>query len=387
MLLLLLSLCQEALCQESTDPPASAAHHLAQAQLFMRKRWYADAAEELRAALAAPGGGDNYMVYVAAAGVAFEIQDIEWAIEMAQGAAATAPSEAERQAAADLADSYAAQFGFLTVDAPYPGMASRLQLESTSLILDPELQRFINQVALRWRGKTALPVRIGLPVGSYLVNGQPVTLTAGGEHTLPLPMSALGSRALTALQVTRLEIAGGASALLGAQTSNLLPSLQLQLSLTQPIGPVLLGVLVEGGQASYIGERNILQDSSAWAAGVRLGYELQLASALSVRPSLLGRYSVTPGISLTCSGDPFAPVCGPGSAGDRFATGTAWHGGLELSVEHREAGRTTALGTGVKLAADRAFGSIPASGEGWDAVDPSWSAFGLRLLANLSLAF
>jgi len=81
-----------------------------------------------------------------------------------------------------------------------------------------------------------------------------------------------------------------------------------------------------------------------------------------------------------------------------YATGTAIAPGAELSIEYREAGRTTALGTGFKLGVDQAIGTIPDQTHAvvyddpnaqlsWTATDDRWSATGVRMLANVSFAF
>ncbi len=339
-------------------------HHINQARLFIRKGWH-DAAAELQAALVSPAGR-TFVVYELAGRVAWELQDIDTAIAMAEGAAATAPTPAQAEAARRLADSYRQQFGFLTITAPHPGMTSRLQLESTGLILSAELKEFINAATLRLKERTALPIRVGLPAGGYLINGQEVAVVAGSGVELELPMSAIGHRGFAALQVTRLEVAAGGGMLLGEAAEALLPAPILQLSLTQPVGPVLLGALIEASPVSYTDTQNrMVSGGPAWSLGGRLGRELYLASAISVRPSLIVRRGTITGLTdaLQVQGEPV----------DFTALGG------ELCVEYREAGRTTALGTGIKLSADRTWGEL---GDG-----VPYSAAGLRMLANLSVAF
>ena len=150
-------------------------HHINQARLFMRKGWMEDADAELRAALESPSG-QTFVVYELAGQVAWELLDIERAIEMAEGAAAVAPTAQQKAAAEQLALGYRQQFGFLTIDAPHEGMTSRLQLESTSLILSAELKEYTNALALKLKDRTPLPARIALPTGSYPVSYTHLTL-------------------------------------------------------------------------------------------------------------------------------------------------------------------------------------------------------------------
>ena len=360
-LLVFLLLAQTAQAGEDVD------HHINQATLFMRKGWHDDAATELRAALASEAGQQRLEVYELAADVAWELQDIDWAIEMADGAAALATTPSQRAAAEQLAASYRQQFGFLTIDGPHPGMTSRLQLESTSLILNPELKTFSNQVALRLKDNTALPIRVGVPVGSWLVNGEEIVVSAGAEAAVKLPMKAVGSRGLSRLQVTHLEIAGGGAVLLGEGTENLITGPLLQLSITQPIGPVLVGLIGEFAPSSYTDTRNaIVQADPNTAFGGRIGRELYLSGSVAIRPSLFAQRGSLTGLS-NADSEAWSEAIVTTSVGS------------ELSMEYREAGRTTALGTGVKLAVDRTWATLPD--------DTPFSSTGLRLLTNLSLAF
>lgn len=350
--------------------PASAGedieHHLNQAKLFMRKGWHGDAAAELRAALESPAG-QIFVVYELAGQAAWELQDIDTAIAMAEGAARTAPTDAQRAAAERLADSYRQQFGFLTISGPHLGMSSRLQLECTSLIISAELKDYTNQLSLQLKEQNALPVRVGLPAGTYEVNGESVSVGAGAESRLDLPMRAVGGRGLAALQVTRVEISLGGSAAFGDAASAILPGPLLQFSLTQPVGPVLLGVITEASSPRYINAQNlIVSDDRSWALGGRIGRELYLASAISVRPSVYVLHSKLSGLTHT-----------DGRLHDG-KDGAVSLGG-ELSLEYREAGRTTALGTGVKLSADRAWGRLEDSAP--------YAVTGVRMLTNISLAF
>ncbi|MEL6347551.1 MAG: hypothetical protein AAFV53_30870 [Myxococcota bacterium] len=358
--------------------------HLAQAKLYIKRKYYQDAAGELRKAIAA-GGDTRFDVCMTATGVAWEILDVEWATTMALAAADAAPSPEQAAAARQLAEGYTETFGFLTVDAPYPGMTTRIQLEAQGLLFDPELKRYVNAIALKWRDRHALPERVALPAGVYLVNGQSVTVTAAAEQSLRLPMSAVGTRGLNALQVTRLEGSLGIRAWNGLDVDNILPSFHAQVTLTQPIGPILLGAAAGTSSFSYVGENNRLIQGQLAPTGVgRVGKEFVLSGAFSVRPTLQFGVGWFPGIGLRCDGTSCSPASG--DAIDRYVNSVAYLGGGELLIEYREAGRTTAVGTGVKLVAEQAFGRLPASRDDWTAIERNWSATGFQMLANLSFA-
>lgn len=384
---------------ESTDSYQS---HLDQARFFARKRWYADAAAEIAAAIATPEGSRSYEAHALGAQIAWENGDIPLARTMAAAAVPLAPDPDTAALASALSDSLAYDFGLVHIEAPYPGMRSRLQLDVEGPVLDPEWKALINRVALRAREQTPLPATFGLPAGSYRVNGQPVVVPGGGEVTVALPMAALGARGLAALQVTRLELSAGVGVWLGARTHNLLPPARAQVSLTQPIGPLLVGFVGEADLAAFsTANHQTRLGEAALAAGLRVGAEVYLGGPLALRPSLGLRYAQIPGLALACDEVDATWVCGfdgpaSGPAHHLYTAGRAVVPSAEILLEYREAGRTTALGTGVKIAVDEAFGRLPASGEAtadgggtytWTAVDSAWSATGLSMMANFAITF
>lgn len=379
-------------------------HHLAQARAFVKNKWYADAALEVEAALALPEGRDSFDAHWLGAQVYYELVDIDRALPLAERAVALAPGDDARAQAEGFHTFLRDTFGWVEIDAPYPGVVSRLQVESTSVIFDADLKRLVNKVSLDLRERTPLPARVALPGGDYLVNGQVVTVVPGGTTDLRLAMDQLGARGIAALQVTRLEVAAGMSVLFGERVANLHPGGVGELALTQPVGPLLIGVLGQYDLRGYTAAQG--QDASspyAWSAGARVGTELILGGPLAVRPSMGVRYGMVPGIAFACTGDVGSLACVPPGDGEPdlsvYAVGRAVTPFVELSVEYREAGRTTALGTGVKAVVEQNLGTVdPSAGalvfddpDGtplqWDATPTTWSATGVRLLANLSIAF
>ena len=116
----------------------SAGHHLAQARQFAHNRWYGDAAEEIERGLAAPGGTAKFELHWLGAQIYYELNRVDRARELAVRAVDLAPTEAARDQATAFRDFLVTTFGSLTIAAPYPGMRSRLQLELTSMVLDPD---------------------------------------------------------------------------------------------------------------------------------------------------------------------------------------------------------------------------------------------------------
>ncbi|MCB9778158.1 MAG: hypothetical protein H6742_06315 [Alphaproteobacteria bacterium] len=406
-LLSLLLLLAPARAQDPADTASEQAvqDRLAQARLFARKGWYEDARAELDMALASATGDRSFDVHWLAAEVAWAMLDPLRAGEHAARAAELATDPRQQAAAQALADSYALGFGGVDLQPPHPGMVSRLQLEPASPQLDPELARYVDKLTLALRARTALPTRVGLPVGAYRINGQDVVVKAGQVETLPLPMRSLGARGLAALQVTRLELGVGVGVLAGAATDEIRPSPLAHLSLVQPVGPLLVGVMADGSLASWISRTGQANGPVATGlVGLRLGYEIPLGGPLAVRPAAVYRVGWQPGLPLACDAQGDSYVCqdasDPAAQQDRaalvYATGAAHRPGAELALDWREAGRTTALGLGVRVLVDHAIGQRPETGTArlsdgseitWTTADTRWQATGLQLLAATSIAF
>lgn len=380
---------------EAADDPG---FHLAQARQFAKNKWYADAAEEIEAGLAA-GGAQNFELHWLGAQIYYELGRMDRAAALATRAADLASTDAARDQAKGLRDFLVTTFGSLTIEAPYPGMRSRLQLEVTSLVLDPELKALINKTALSLREPTELPTTVWVPEGDYLVNGRAIHVNVGAGSRVALELKELGEQGLAALQVSRLEISLGISVPFGADVANLRAGGAAELAFTQPLGPILVGVLGSWDARTYAGgQGETVFDPLAGDLGLRVGRELVLGGPLAVRPSLGVRYGTTPGIPLRCDGgepsqcasdlsDAVYAVYAPGRTISPFA---------EVVVEYREAGRSTALGVGVKAVVAQAFGTTPRAGDArfsdgttlsYVGDGSPWSATVIRLYTNIDLAF
>lgn len=397
--LLPLLLASPAAAQATGD--AAFQSHLDQAAFFARKRWFEDASAEIALALETPEGRLSYEAHWLGARIALENLDVARSLELAETASRLAGDPEAAELAAAWAWNLRASFGFLRVSTSQPGVVSRLQVEPTSAILDPALKEFASKAALRWRDRTPLPATLALPAGSWLVNGQPAEVPAGQTSALELPLRVAGSGALAALQVTRLELAAGVGQWLGPRVANLLPAVRTQVSLTQPAGPLLLGLSAEAQLQGYdAADRQVHVEPYGWALGARVGAEVFLGGPLALRPNLTLRAAQVPGIALACDQGDAAWTCGfdegQAPAHHVYVAGRALVPGFELLVEHRESGRTTALGTGVKISVEQAIGRLPASGEAmdsegashpWETADRAWTATSLSMLANVALAF
>jgi|GEM_PF-1330206 len=385
---------------------------ISQAENFIRRGWTSDAIDELMLAIETDEGSRSYEAHSILARVLYDSRDAEGALHYAKIAERLAMNPTDEAEMSQLSSYIDSSFGILTVNPPYPGMTSFLQLESITPVLDPELREFIDEVAVRWSNSTLLPARIALPNGGYLVNGHEVRVTSGQEVEVDLPMGSIGSAGFAALQVSRLEVSTGTSVLISDRGRNLRPSFELQLGVTQPIGAWLIGGTIDWSLRGFsVAGTTTKSAPNALNTGVRIGRELMIGGPLAIQPSMGYRYGTMPGIALACdenSDDEGAgsytcvePVSGGNADLHVYEIARTHALYSEVSVSYRSAGRTTASGVGIKLVGEYFFGSIPDSGEanfanGDDGIefslsnpdrDSGVSGLNLRMLASFSFAF
>lgn len=396
---------------EATALPAdgsSSGYHLAQAKQFLKNKWYDDAAREIESAIASGGDGD-FEVNLLGAQVYYELAKMDRASALYKRAAQLAPNDTARDSALANADSLDQGWGQLTITAPYPGMRSRLQVDPVTSLIDPDQKRILNKITLQLHEQTALPVTVSLPVGEYLINGVAVQIDPAASATVPLEMRHLGAQGLAALQVSRLEVSPGVALLAGARTLNGPIAPNLEVAFTQPVGPVLLGLVADWTPRSYDTEAaELIFDPLGLAGGLRVGHEFAIGGPVALRPSLGVRYASVPGIELTCAWDDAthasATCDAPGSLATpaiaAYADGRAIAPYLEVAAEYRQGGRTTSLGVGVKAAVEEDLGHVAGDGtlsvRGADgtltsvpyvATTTAWTATALRLSATIDFAF
>jgi hypothetical protein len=383
---------------------AAVQHAMDQAKLFSRRGWVEDARAELEAAAATAAGAESAALWWALAGARLTLCDAEGAWLAAERAAALTEDEAARAEALAFAADLRGQHGVLTVSAPHDGMFSRLQLEPQSMLLNPEHKRCVQALSLAWTHGVSLPARVALPLGDYAVQGQTVTVGPNAESNLPLAMGQLGAKGFSALQVSRLELASGVSTLFGAQADHYAPSLELQVAFTQPVAGWLIGATVDWSVRSWVMvDAGPAGSARSVAGGVRLGRELMIGGPLALRPTLGYRYGVIPGVALGCvggSGEGLSCDTTPEATDDWavYASALAHIPTAELSMNYRRAGRTTALGLGVRAGVDLVLGAPQSPGQAKVTTrdltvaytahdDATFRAVGLRMLAEVSVAF
>jgi len=379
-------------------------HHVNQARLFVKKQWYEDAEAELEKAVRLDEGKADYDAWWLLAQVRYELLDAEGAAEAARRATELTRDPDQALEAQQLADWIDGTFGVVVIEAPYEAMTSRIQLERDSLLMDPDLKRFVDQMALGWTKPQPLPVRAALPAGDYLIQGYSVTVEPGlKETTLDLPMSALGSTGFAALQVTRAEVGLGAGLYIGERTEGLGPSMEMQIGVTQPLKGMLAGLVLDYSLRSYSVEGfGPVRHPATWTLGARVGKELMVSGPLAVRPMVGYRYGYLPGVPFECVEGAQVSCTPPGTLQVEpdvlvYAVGRAHIPFVEVSVDWRRAGRTTATGLGVRLVVDQAFGAVESPAEAqiqesgdtieYTTDDPGWTTTGFRMMANFSHAF
>lgn len=383
---------------------------ISQAKHFVKKGWHSDAVRELETAISDPTGRSSFEVHAMLAKIHYSLGDAQKAQQYALRAIELGTDPAAIQELNRFVKFLKENFGLLHLKPPYPGMQSTLTVESAFPILNPEIAEFYEAIREKWTQKTALPLSIGFPVGTYNINGMTIEVKAGKEASLHMNMDTLGASGLSALQVSRIEFSIGPAMFASKRASNLRPSLDAQFSISQPIGPWIVGAQFDYSFRSFSVEgEGIVADPFAYTAGLRFGREFLIGGPLAFRPSIGYRYGFLPGIPLACeSSDPLDPFAGPYVCRDPenadgvpdvkiYAIGRTHLPFAELSVDYRHSGRTTAMGLGVKLIVDQATGKIAqtavatvqASGEEieYTTDDNRFSGTSVRMLANFSFAF
>lgn len=372
-----------------------------QARFFLRREWYADAAGQLERAVATPDGRLDPEAWFLLAKVRYELADLDGARQAADRALVHSRTPEQTEQAHELLRWLTDQFGYVELVPPRPGMTALVDVQLQSVLFDPQLKLYFNKLLDRLERPLTLPGTLGLPTGTYTIQGQAVEVQAGERITLH-------PRVGGGLQDLELEVGLGITAWWGPATEHLLPAptvaVALSLPLTPapqgaPIGPLVAGVLAEWSpQPARSVDGSLFSSLSAWSAGARLGVELGATKPLVIRPSLGWRYVQLPGVELACDAADSGFTCQAGDAPVRrlyvYGTGTAHAPFAELAFLYLDRSRPSGLGGGVKLSGERAFGAV-ATGEAqardgtryaWTA-EGGWQAWGLRVLADLSYAF
>ena len=375
--------------------------YLDQARFFIRKGWYDDAVEQLVLAVNHPDGLVDPEAWYLLATVRYELLDVEGAREAADRAHTYSRDDDQLAQAAGFSAFVHEQLGVLEVQAPYPGLAARLDITLTSMLFDPNLQTFLERSQDRWKKKLVLPVRIGLPVGTYVINGQDVEVTPTGPNVVVIPSGQLGSKGPAVVKLAQAEIGVGVANWLGSDVANLRPSFDLQVGLSVPAGPLRVGGVFDWIPVHYDTFSGPDTNYLGGSLGAKLTWDVPRTVPVLIRPGIGYRFAMVPGIEVACVADGSGYVCGGAADTDLllYAVGLAHVPFAEITLGVLDSRRTADIGFGVKGVVEQAFGFLPAKGtavvleDGTSfeyETDPEhrlWSALGLRALVHLSVAF
>lgn len=371
---------------------------LDQARFYVKKGFWDDAVVELERVTDASEGRIDPEAWFLLAQARYQTGDLEGAQLAAQRSHSYARTDAQLQAAAGFEAYLVEQFGVVVVRAPYDGLVGTLDLTLTGTLFDPEQKVYFARVQKRVAAKQTLPVRLGLPIGTYRINGHDVEVAPGKPVELVLGPAEL-STGVT--QLARAEIGVGVGTWFGGDVEGLLPAVETQLALSQPVGPLVVGVMVDWSPRALADRAGALVwRPQGLAGGVRVGVEAR-GQRIVFRPSVGYRYALLPGIARGCArgDDVFSCVEGVGDADlVVYPTGGAHVPMIELALDWSDRSRKSAVGLGVKGVAEHAFGRLPADGEAVDGAgakydwtltdaDRPFSATGVRFLVHLSLGF
>lgn len=382
--------------------------HIDNAKLFIRKQYWQDALLELESAVALDDGRIDPEAWFMLATVRYELCDLEGARAAAARAHSYSRNDEQLQQASGLSAFLTEQFAVVEIRGPYSGLTARLDVELQSVLFDPNLKLYLAKLkSTRLDKKVMLPIRVGLPAGTYQINGRQLTLGPAEEAQLVLDSTDLGGSGPVGTQLAQAELGVGVGAWLAGQSlDHTLPAPTTQLAFSQPVGPVVAGLMVDWTPRPYHNANDDIDWSPwAWTGGARVGLELADTQPLVVRTSLGYRFGTVPGVELSCLTDPESRYrCTQAVDGDAadlkvYAVGRAHIPMVELSVDYLDRTRTSTVGVGVKVIAEEALGTLPANAQAnlpedggtisYEVLegDRTWTATGFRALLNLSLAF
>lgn len=379
----------------ATDPAEDYRGYVDQARFFLKKAWYADARAQLELAVASEDGRLDPEAWFLLAKVCYELGDLARAHHAADRALVNSRDPDQARQTHELLQFFAERFAFVTVEAPHDGIASFLDVELRSTILDPDLKAWLAKVDAALADPVVLPYTVGLPAGRYAINGVEVEVASGEHLAIEPPIRARAGRTL---QVVEVELGLGATTAIGREVAHLLPAPTTELSVGLPIGPVVLGAVADWQPQPYTTRVGaLLVAPPGWGAGARLGVEVPGTQPLVVRPSLAARWRRLPAFELACAGEPW--ICAPDAEVRQlyvYAPSGVLAAAVELAVVYQDRRRRSGLGAGAKVSSELWVGRLAPDGEavGEGAVAfvvpadaRGWRGGAVRVLATVSYAF
>jgi hypothetical protein len=351
---------------------------LAEARFSIKKHYWADARDMLDRYTATPDGRLDPEAWYLLAQVRYELLDLEGAGEAAERAHSYSRNDEELEQASSYAAFLRENFGIVHLKASHEGLAGSVKVELTTALLDPNVDAWFGREKKKLTTRQVLPIKFGLPSGTYKINGHEVTVNPGVSTEVELSASDIaGGGAL--LQLSRVEIGAGLGNWFGSRISNLLPSPRAEISVLQPIGPVVIGAEITGGARWFTDIEGATHTS--WqeiGAGLSVGVDIHGPHFL-LRPALGYRYSTIPGVELRCTHDGTGYTCDETGTAELmvYGVGRAHIPFGEVSLDWVNIKDRRTLGLGGHIAVEEAIGSLPATSE---ALDPTGSAVSYRVL-------
>lgn len=371
----------------------TADYHAAQARVFVKKGWLADADSEVRAGLALDP--DHLDLNALCVELAQRAVDLDRALACAaRGAAAPTGNTDTRAALSQLEAFYRENYGWIEIRGPEGVHRAPATLSPPGLLLDAELKRAATVVAERAAKGLELPARVGVPTGDWTVSGRPTRVEPGQVAVVELGVDAF---AANAGRGPRFEAAVGGVAYAGAPVDNFHPGAVLEVGASVPAGPLRVGAAFSWEARSYSVVNGPDQASPyTFGGALRLGADVDLGGALVFSPAAAAYAVMMPGLELGCddggenaaddagSDARLACTLGHPGAGQTpvYATGGAVAPAVDLGLNYRS-GR---LLIGVRGTAAYVLGQAPSPGRvsdddgtrAFDVADPAYE--GLRVV-------
>lgn len=379
-------------------PAAGVEGTFEEARELIEREEYAEAERILEREVRREDGGRASEPWYLLATVRLFRCDIEGAREASERAQALASTPDDEARSSKLGRVLSTDFGLVDVVTDLEDVITRLDIEAsgegTNSVVAAYLERLPDHLPHTWR----LPGRIGLPTGSYTINGVPATVRGGELTAVHLRPRDLRLPLFQRLRRFEVELGAGMSTWAGRHVSHMLPGAHLRAVVGVGVGPMVLGVLGGWDPAGYDDPSGGSRWSLAgWSVGARVGVELPIKPPARLRPYLVYSYGRIPGLRVPCEAAGGSFACSQDTTPELLvhAATMAHVPALELALDLLGQGRPHHA-VGLRLQVAQAFGRRSASGSAplgdstityaVDSASQAWTGTSVRLLATVTFA-